>query len=769
MPQVLLPLIPEGASPISDLISVQRENRQWTYYQGISPFFEHAEDDQRSFRMITAQLVCHGTCQQVDIVRTFGVSANSVKRSVKKYREGGVLAFYEPRHVRGAPVLTHEVLAQAQVLIQSGCSRSEVAERLGIKYETLRKAINGGRLVEPVAIPDSPQIQAKDELLPVTNKSERSLQDASAELGIACTRPIERVMAAVGILSGGAPTHFEACRDVTFGGVLCALPALSENGLFKHLPLVFPSLRGYYTTTHVIILLAYMALCRIRTAEQLQYEAPGELGKTMGLDRVPEVRCLRKKLEVLAAGDAPEKWAGLLSKQWLEETSSELAGKLYVDGHVRLYHGELTKLPRRYVSRDKLCLRGTTDYWVNDALGQPFFVVERPVDQGLIEALTSDIVPRLLQDVPNQPTAEELEKDPYRCRFVLIFDREGYQPAFFAKMWEEHRIACITYHKFPKDEWSLEEFQEVQVKLPTGNTVSLKLAERGSLIGSRGRGQLWMRETRKLTTCGKQISLISTAYYHLALEDAGWLMCRWSQENFFRYMMQHYGLDLLSEYGVEPITGTNKPVVNPAWRALNNRCRSVRTQLERRQAAFTAHTLSPEVNDTQMAEWERRKMELAEEIELLTHQWQELKEQRKQTAHWIPWDELPDENKCQRLIPNRKRLMDTVRLIAYRAETAMTHIIRERLTREEDARSIIRDLMRSEADILPNEDAKTLTIQVHPLANPRANRAIQHLLQWLNETEIIYPCTELRLIYTLIGADETQNWGQNEFRPDQES
>ncbi len=41
------------------------------------------------------------------------------------------------------------------------------------------------------------------------------------------------------------------------------------------------------------------------------------------------------------------------------------------DGHVRLYHGQQTELPRRYVARQKLCLRGTTDYWVNDALGQP--------------------------------------------------------------------------------------------------------------------------------------------------------------------------------------------------------------------------------------------------------------------------------------------------------------------------------------------------------------------------------------------------------------
>src|SRR5271157_5371851 len=104
-------------------------------------------------------------------------------------------------------------------------------------------------------------------------------------------------------------------------------------------------------------------------------------------------------------------------------------------------------VPERYVSRQRLCLRGTTDYWVNDALGQPFFAVERPIDHGLLEALRSDIVPRLLKDVPGQPTAAELKADRYRARFVILFDREGYSPEFFKEMWQTHRIACITYHK----------------------------------------------------------------------------------------------------------------------------------------------------------------------------------------------------------------------------------------------------------------------------------------------------------------------------------
>ena len=134
----------------------------------------------------------------------------------------------------------------------------------------------------------------------------------------------------------------------------------------------------------------------------------------MGLDRVPEVRCLRCKLAALSVANGPRKWAGVLSRDWLEATP-ELAGTLFIDGHVRLYHGSQTELPKRYVSRQRLCMRGTTDYWVNDIQGQPFFAVERPIDHGMLEVLGSDIVPRLLLDVPGQPTMDELLANRYRA------------------------------------------------------------------------------------------------------------------------------------------------------------------------------------------------------------------------------------------------------------------------------------------------------------------------------------------------------------------
>lgn len=362
-------MVPWGSSEINSTISVVRENGSWTYYCGLQAVFHHPEEDQASYRLFTSNLVALGACRQSEILRTFGTSKNSVLRGQKKLRDEGASGFYQVKPRGGPTVITATAKVRAVQLFKLSWTSREVAKELGIKHGTLIKAIAQKRIDLPKEVSRS-LVEAEPDKEEPTDKSTRGDRDAEAEIGMACTRPLERVLAAFGQKEGAA-TNFEDCRDVTFGGVLAAIPALTANGLFRHLECL-SHLKGYYTRLQIILVLAYMALCRIKTVEQLQYHSPGELGKLMGLDRVPEVRCLRHKLDQLTEDDGPENWAARLSADWME-AAPELAGRLYVDGHVRLYHGKKTKLPPRFVSRQRLCLRGTSAYYVNDAIGQPFF------------------------------------------------------------------------------------------------------------------------------------------------------------------------------------------------------------------------------------------------------------------------------------------------------------------------------------------------------------------------------------------------------------
>ena len=580
------------------------------------------------------------------------------------------------------------------------------------------------------------------------------MEDAAAAggMGTACLRVPERVAASLGS-STGAMVHFERCLDVPNAGVLCAIPALLGNGLLDGIEKL-GLLKGFYTVFQLLLLFALMLLCRIKNVEQLRGYEPGEWGKLLGLDRIPEARCLRKKMDALSADEAAAEWSAHLSHLWMEQ-EPDAVGSLYIDGHVSVYYGHATKLPRRYVSRQRLCLRGTTGYWVNDAIGRPFFVVEKVVNHGLLQVLEEEIIPRLLQDVPQQPTAQQLEDNPYLCRFLLVFDREGYSPAFFGRMWQEHRIACITYHKFPGADWERDCFSDYEVPMPGGALLQMQLSERGSFVGT-GKDALWLREIRKLNDNGHQSSLLTTAYEWPLPQIAAQLFSRWSQENFFRYLMQHFALDQVVQYGTMGMPETEL-VVNPEWRVLEKTKLSLQNKLRSRRATFAQLTMHPkeEQESKNYTNWQKKKEKVEKEAKEYESQLATVKEQQKEQPKHIKWSQLEEKKQWKRLPPQRKYLMDTIRMIAYRAETAMAQKLTTETVDLPDARRLLQNLFTNEADLLPEPENNLLRVRVHNASSPAANRSLLRLFEFLNQTETIYPDTNMRLYYELRGTTDS--------------
>lgn len=746
MPQRQLPIFPEGVVHLTAELAVQKTDGVVTYFNGHMPVFRHAESDVASFRMITAQFYVTGVCTQARLAEVFGVPKISVKRAVKRYREQGPEGFYKARRRRGAAVLTAEVIEQAEALLGEGHTVAEVAQRLGVLQNTLAKAVRAGRIRRRgVAAAGAAE---------ASTKSERSQADQAAEMGVGARNVGERLAASVG-RGGEASVAFAHAVDVANAGVVLALPALLVMGLLRHTERFFRWSQGYYGITSIFVLLAFLALARVRSAEQLRYEAPGEWGKLLGLDRVPEVRTLREKIAYLSGEGEPIAWSAELCREWME-AQPERAQVLYVDGHVRVYHGQLTKLPKRYVAREKLCLRATTDYWVNAMDGQPFFVVHPEVNPGLVQVLENEIVPRLEAEVPHQPSPEALAADAWRHRFTIVFDREGYSPAFVRQMWQR-RIACLSYRKSPGADWRGEEFREHTVELGSGNRVCMQLAERGTHLG----GQLWVREIRRRTASGHQTAIIATDYRSDLIPVALSMFARWSQENFFRYMREHYGLDGLVEYGTEEMADTTQ-VVNPDYRRLDGAVRKTRGVLQRAQARFAALALEDEIEPRKVKQYEEKKANLHEEIARLQQQLAELKAQRKAVQRHIPVGQLPAGERFERLKVQSKHLIDTIKMIAYRAETAMAQTLREVMpqSKHNEVRSLLRALYACEADLVPNEQEGTLTVRLHHLANRATDVAVHHLCTELTATETVFPGTELQLVYDLVSS---QNPRDQEF------
>ena len=542
---------------------------------------------------------------------------------------------------------------------------------------------------------------------------------------------------------GMCPTEpfFEPCLDIAGGGVLLGLPGLLSMGLLSHSEL-FTLPPGYYRLDSIFMLLAFMALARIKTIESLRYCPPGEWGKLLGLDRIPEAKTLREKVRSLVQGGKAEQWGGTLSSDWMA-MFPESAGAFYIDGHVRVYNGSQTELPRHYVARQQLCLRATTDYWVNAMDGQPFFMVNKPVDPGLLAVLEEEIVPSLLQELPCQSNLFDQEES-LRPRFTLVFDREGYSPDFMARM-RKIRIACLTYNKYPGEDWPEKEFQYQQVKLVSGQIVEMLLAERGTRLGKK----LWVREIRKLSKEAHQTSIVSTDYSRDLPSSAAAMFARWCQENFFRYMRQHYNLDALADYSTTETPDTTK-MVNPQYRELDSEVRKQNARLARKKCECNAIVLCDDIEPDKVAEYETKKAILAEEVDELSRTIEDLKACRKATPRHVLFSDLPEEDRFRMLGMQGKYFIDTIKLIAYRAETAMVNIARQTMRRLDDARSLVRSLYAMDADILPDYENKKLIVRLHQPANRSSAETLLNVLHELNATQTVFPGTELRLLYKMV-------------------
>lgn len=561
-------------------------------------------------------------------------------------------------------------------------------------------------------------------------------------MGMAAIDTEGRLLASI-FRAGPVDPIFCSCLDVPNGGVLLGLPGLLSMGLLRHTEKYFQLPDGYYGLYSIFLLLAFMALARIKTIESLRYCSPGEWGKLLGLDRIPETRTLRKKVRLLTQDDQASQWGGELSRDWME-MFPESTGVLYIDGHVRVYNGSQTELPRHHVARQKLCLRATTDYWVNAMDGQPFFMVNKAVDPGLLTVLEEEIVPRLERDIPFQPSLFDLAEERFVPRFTLVFDREGYSPDFMLRMWKK-RIACLTYRKYPGEDWQESEFHEQNVALVSGHIVDMELAERGTFLG----GKLWVREIRKLTKNGHQTAIISTDYTRELTTSAATMFARWSQENFFKYMREHYNFDRLVDYSTEDLPETTR-VVCPLYREADGDVRKQAAQLARKRCECDGVVFCDDIEPDKVAKYATKKMALQEEVENMEQVLEDLKACRRATPKHVMFSDLPEEDQFKKLGMKSKYFIDTIKLVAYRAETAMVNIARQTMSHQDEARSLLRSLYATEADILPDHEEKKLTVRLHQPANHCSAITIENLCRELNATNTKFPGTDLRLVYEMV-------------------
>jgi len=567
--------------------------------------------------------------------------------------------------------------------------------------------------------------------------------DNQQVLGKACSNLDQRILTTT--TGKKCSIDFNNQIDLQHAGVLISIPSLLCQGLLKY-EQEFDLDNVYYPTSSIFLSLAILILLRIKTLSAASSLPSGEIGRMIGLDRIPEVKTLRKRIAQFSEQLHISDWSVRLSKEWMQ-SNSPLSAVLYIDGHVKLYYGKKNPLPKRYVSRMRLALSGTTDYWVNDVLGQPFFVINKAISNGLIHAIKEDLLETFNNDVPNQPTKDELDKDPLLSRYMLVFDREGYSPDFFCDLWKE-RISIATYKKNVTDKWDETEFKEYTGTLPFGTEQTIALAERGVLLQNKGSDKkIWAREIRKKKKSGHQTSIITTNFKLSIIMIGLYMFARWGQENFFKYMMQEFGIDTLVSYFRTQIPAATT-LINPQYRAIESQRKKLTSKLNIAKAKFANLILgSTSIEDKKMEKYLLKKQELQQEIQGFEKEIEIIKSKRNQIPRKITYDQLAENNKFDNVITQRKHFLDTIKLIAYRAETAMANMIKQHMTHKDEARVLLKQIYKTDSDLIVDAQNKKLIVKIHPLAHHKDDRILEKLCEQLNQTQTKFPDTNLSLVY----------------------
>ena len=511
--QPRLPFHPAEAVEINETVSYLDDGVNMGYFAGGVPIFSHAHGDAAGQRVAWAQIITLGLATQKDIGSSFGVYRTTLYRHRRRLKEAGVAGLVDEKSgPKGPHKLMPNILLRAQKMLDGGKSNNATGKELGVNEGTIRNAIRQGWLREAVIMSEKVSSEECG-----SQPGERNAQDAAAPLGVATTRVLDRVLAAAGKIEEASP-EFEASSSVANAGALLALPAILELGLLEVGEKVYGSLHnGFYGLRSTLLCMGFMALLRIRNPERMQFEAPGELGTLLGLDRAPETKTIRRKLtELVERGQASRLSAGL-AERWVQQAPRAL-GYLYVDGHVRAYNGEKHRLTKTHVARRRLCMPATTDYWINDKNAEPVFFVTGEVNERLIATMKAIILPEVRRLAGK------------KRRVTMVFDREGWSPKWFKELYTAG-FDVLTYRRGKYDPWPRGVFQTVDGTVE-GRAVSYDLAEKAVRVLPGFK----MREVRRLRPGGKQTAVMTTRWKTRAIELAWRMFERWRQENFFRYM-----------------------------------------------------------------------------------------------------------------------------------------------------------------------------------------------------------------------------------------
>ena len=748
--QILLEFCPPPAGVIivNDRVCLHSEGlRRVVLVHGvIVAHYDTRDRAAEEYAMLT--LLDSGYADHKEIARAFSCSERSIRRYAQRLELGGLPAL---GRTRGRPlaIAPKETDGRDRMILrmkERGFSNRGIAQRLGLAENSVRKRLRRLRWQpQPEAL--LPFLEKTDEAAPpgAVASSNRIVESPSANAVISekvttgeqlqasfdvnpLDRSLDRLLAAMGRLEDATPM-FARTENLPGTGVLLAIPALVGSGLLSVARKIYGSLGpAFYGLRTTLVTSVLLALLRIPRPETLKEYSPGDLGRIVGLDRIPEVKTLRRKLARLAAMKKSRELGLEMARLRIAERGRML-GFLYVDGHVRAYHGQRA-IPKAYVTRKRIAGPATTDYWVNDQKGDPLFVVTAEANA----AMSRMMIP-ILQEIRNLIGAKR--------RLTVVFDRGGWSPRLFQSILEMG-FDILTYRKGRFRHVAEKRFVLRKARLE-GRSVQYLLHDQAVRFL---KGKLRLRQVTRLTETRHQTAVMTSRWDLRDIVVAYRMFERWRQENFFKYMRQEFLIDALVDYEAEP-DDPNRSIPSPSRKVVDKELRNARARYRKLQEKYGSTALDYlQGRTTTMRAFTAAEKQILREIQDAADDVVRLTERQKSLPARIPLSEAPEAENALKLSTERKHLTNVLKMVAYQIEGSLVELLRPYYSRTEDeGRTLIQTALRSSATIEPAE--QELRVILAPLSSTHRSKAIALVCNTLNQTETTFPGTNLRLRFAV--------------------
>ncbi len=705
-----LPLVPAGSVMIGAAVAlVENDDGGLVLIWGMAASC-WASGDVAGRRLAAVSLVVTGSAHHYEVAGGFGVNSDTLRGWRRSWERHGIDGLQpRARGPKGPSKLTLELAARCCSLRAEGRSLLEVASLVGVSTDTVRRALAAEAARAELANAGTAAPEDEPELG----------RTGSALVPLARPEPrdVERALAHAGLLAGATPVITQG-GSLPLAGALLVLPALAVTGLVEVAKVVYGAPKAaFYGVRSLLLTLVFAALLGEPRAEGLTRIDPLSLGRLLGLDRAPEVGTMRRRTEALARMARSDELVMGLARHHAG-AHPEAMGVLYVDGHVRAYHGG-ADLSRTHLARARIAMAATTDTWVADARGDAVLV---------------------WSSVPGASLAGELREAARAVRELLgpdarptiCFDRGGWSPALFTEL-VGAGFDIATYRKAPLEPEPHSAFSAQEVKSSFGHPTTYLLADRPVTIAyDNGRRSFACRQVTRLDEAsGHQTQILTTRADLAAAEVAQAMFSRWREENLFRFMRPR-GLDAMDSYAKVP-DDPARLVPNPAKAKARQQLAEARAGLSATKAAVVSEALA--TNAAPM-----------KPITDARHALAELADASAGIPARVPLGTIRPN--AMVLDDERKRIHDAARMAAWNAEHTLARALGPHYARAEDeAHSLLREAFSASADM--EIIGEELHVRIEPLSSPRRSRAIAALCVELTATETTYPGTDLRLVYSV--------------------